>query len=358
LLRTRVQNFLNLPVVDQPARVGSLYFFRRRNPDQEQACIYVREAETNAERLLIDPSSEGRFTSVEIHRISDNANLLAYEVKHSGGDTKEIRILDVTTGRTLPVRLENGYARGFAFAPANRGFYCSHESPSLNKDLYIHFHSFADPSESGIVFVRKRTPRGRLILLADTGRLGAIWIHEQGTELVGDLWVTPISCAGDWRAVFLDRPLPYSPILHQGRIFVLSFQNAPNGVVIELSPDGQETRTVVPEGKTRPMQIAVINEKIFACYWGVDPVVHRQLDARRSVLGETESPYGGTVLLLPQRVSKNKPSSSLTNLLPQLQLFMSLNQRLVSLRFGGPVRLQFSKKKFRRSICPFRQRTE
>jgi prolyl oligopeptidase len=73
LLRGRVERYLNVEIVDQPARAGNRYVYRRRNKDQEQACIYVMDIKTNQERLLVDPSGEGPFASVGIHRVGATA---------------------------------------------------------------------------------------------------------------------------------------------------------------------------------------------------------------------------------------------------------------------------------------------
>jgi prolyl oligopeptidase len=300
-LRSRVEHFLNVPVVDQPARIGNRYFYRRRNRDQEQPCIYVRDAVANSERLLIDPSGQGRFTSVEIHRVSDDASLLAYSVRHGGTDMTQIRVVDVATGQTLPALIENGHARGFVFVSTGDGFYFSHESQDQDKDLSIRFRSCTQLTEDRVVFARRRTPRGRLILIADSVQLGAIWIHEHETELVCDLWVAPRSRDNGWRAVFANRPLPCSPILHQGRIFVLSFENAPNGTLIELTSDGRKEHAVVPERKISPRQVAVINDSFFVCYWESGRSTIRNWTLEGECLGELELPTNGTVQLLPQR---------------------------------------------------------
>ena len=42
-LETRVRAYLDIEVVDQPARVGTRYFFRKRCKGQEQGSLYVRE---------------------------------------------------------------------------------------------------------------------------------------------------------------------------------------------------------------------------------------------------------------------------------------------------------------------------
>jgi prolyl oligopeptidase len=42
--RSHVREHLDVETVDQPARIGTLYFYRRRNKGSEQACIYVRDS--------------------------------------------------------------------------------------------------------------------------------------------------------------------------------------------------------------------------------------------------------------------------------------------------------------------------
>lgn len=94
-IESRVVKYLDVEVLDQPARVGDRYFFRKRRKGQEQGSICAREETCGTERVLVDPAKMGAFASASIYRISPDASLLAYEVKHGGGDCKEIRILDV-----------------------------------------------------------------------------------------------------------------------------------------------------------------------------------------------------------------------------------------------------------------------
>jgi len=298
-LRNRVQHFLNVDVVDQPARVHNRYFYRRRSQDQEQACIYTRDADTGEERLLVDPAGEGAFTSVGIHSISADASLVAFEVKHDGGDTKEIRIVDVDSGRILPDRIPHGYARGFAFAAGNCGFYFCQESSSEGRKHTIQFHAFSNLTPDRVVFSCERTRQSRLTLIADTVYLGAKWIHDQGQELVCDLFIAPRLRDEDWRPVFRNRRPPHSPILYRGRIFVFCSESAPNGKIVELGVDGVELQTVVPENDVAPGQIAVARERFHVSYFKHGrSSIHRWTLAGNDA-GEIPIPAGGTCSLLP-----------------------------------------------------------
>ena len=299
-LRNRVKDFLDVEAVDQPARLGSLCFYRRRNRNQEQAHIYVRDDAAGGERLLVDPSCQGSFTSVGIHRISDDGSLLAYEVKYGGGDTKEIRIVDTRNRRVLPDTIERGYSRGFAFASANDGFYYCQESRVHCEDHSVRFHSFLRASADQVVFRRARVPGSRLVLIADAVHLGAIWIHGPGSNPVCDFFVAPRDRDRDWRLVFRDKALPYSPLLSLGRIFVLSYEAAPNGKLIELTLDGQELRTVVPESKMPLRQIAIAGDMFFVSYFMNGISSMHSWNMKGEDTGEIDLPFDGTIRISHQ----------------------------------------------------------
>ena len=302
-LRSRVQEFLNVEVVDQPAKTGGRYFYRRRLRDQEQACIYVKDAATGIDRVLVDPSLEGPFTSAGIHRISFDGSLLAYEVKQGGADSKEIRIVDVGSGRILPDCVGRGYARGFTFATDTGGFYYCQESLTGAGSHLIQFHSLSGVTEDRVVFERPRTQQGKLFLVADAIHLGAIWIHAHGPDQLCDFFIASRERDEDWRPIFINKKLPHSPILHAGRVFVLSHERAVNGEILELAMDEQQIHVVVPEGETSPRQIVIAGGRFFINYLdnGLHSIRSWTIEGREA--GEADLPFNGTIQLLPQLAS-------------------------------------------------------
>lgn len=264
-IRQRVQEYVDVEIVDQPTKIGKLYFYRRRNKGQEQGCIYVRNTSTGAERLLVDPSPNGSFVSVGIHRISEDGTLLAYEVRRGGENRKAIHIVDVDTGIALPDKLEIGFARGFAFTSDKGGFYYCHDS-SPSEDHAIRLHHFESSGDDEVIFRVARSPESRLILVADEVHLGAIWIHKGSSALVADFFVAKRDKASSWEQVFAERRLPYSPMLKHGRIFALSYDDAPNGTVVELNNNGRPIRTIIPQTKAMILQLVIAGDRIFARY--------------------------------------------------------------------------------------------
>jgi prolyl oligopeptidase len=298
-IRERVCDYLDIDVIDQPARVRGLYFYRRRKRGQEQAGIYARDTLTEQERLLVDPSQFGPFASVRIHRISNDGSLLAYELKRGGGDCKAIHFLDVERGLVFPDHIQTGYARGLSFSADDSGFYYCHELIEATGDHEIRLHRFAGTPEDQVCFRADRTPGSRLVLVGDNIHLGAIHTREVEGNGVVSLWIARRTSPDIWWCVFSNRSRPYSPILRQGRIFVLDYQRSHNCRLVELDFSGAEIRTVIPERTARISQLVSVGDKIFLNYLDrMMPVIECwTLTGKKH--GCIDVPLDGTVQLVP-----------------------------------------------------------
>jgi prolyl oligopeptidase len=303
-IRGRVRSFLEVEIVDQPARVAGRYFYRRRGPHQEQACIYMRDIATGVERLLVDPSDRGPFTSVSIHRISPTGSFVAYEVKQGGEDKHAIYIFDVERACTLQEKLDRGYARGFSFTSNDSGFYHCRDTQEQTVDHAIHLHLYREPGAESVIFRVARTEESRLILTADTVHLGAILLHRENSEPVVDFFIATQGSDWKWSNVFSDQTADTHPFLHRGRIFLLKGSRGGPRSITELASDGREVRTIIPQSTTAVLQIAIANDMIYASYREdcIPRIESWTLDGKH--LGSIDAPKDGSIRLLPS------PSSS------------------------------------------------
>ena len=274
-----VRELLDVDTVEQPTRVGGRYFYRRRQKGREQACIYTRDRSTGKERVIVDPSALGPFASVAIHCIADSGDLIAYGLKHGGERKETIHFADVETGHTFADRLPSGYVRGSAFASDNAGFYYGYEpDASIEHERYheIHSHRFGESHLlDQVIFSIARTPRSRVTLCSDSLNLGAIFSHDHGSDLVADLYMASRNAHQHWHPVFFDRKCPVGLFLRNGRIYIQSFENAPNGRIIELNPDGSEGCTIVPEWQSPILSLCLVANRIYVSYLEhLEPVLH------------------------------------------------------------------------------------
>ncbi len=296
-LRERVRKYFDIEVVDQPAKVGCRYFYRRRNRGQEQGCIYVRDA-LGRDRVLVDPSGHGPYVSVHIHRVSWDGSLLAYEMRHGGEDAKTIHLLDVATGQPMHDKIAAGYARGFAFMIDGKGFYFCHDLEH-STDHCINLHLCNDSAEDQVVFRVGRSRGSRLVLTADHIHLGAVWIRRQGGEAVADLWIAKREDTTAWQQVFERKKMPAAPILSHGRIFLVNYQESPNGRLVELTKDGDELHTIIPEQNSPIRQLVIAGDKIFVSYRNDLIPCIRSWDLQGQEREGIDVPIDGTIHLLP-----------------------------------------------------------
>jgi prolyl oligopeptidase len=300
LLRCRVDELLNTPVVDQPLSMQNRLFYRRRKKDQEQPCIYFQDLRSHEERLLVDPSGEGPYTSVRIHRVSCDASLLAFEVKRGGSDTRQIRIMSVNDQSIFPETVALGYAGSVVFATDNGGFYYCPELGNNAEDHVIRYHHFGRPTRlDHEIFRLARTSANRLVLTADNVHLGVACGEERDEELVTDFYVATHSSRPQWERIFTSKRSPFVPILKNGRIFVFSCEEAANGQIVECRRDGSVIGIVVPEQETRLHHFSITTMHIFATY----AIGHETVIQRWTLFGKCEgliqTPESGTIQLLP-----------------------------------------------------------
>ena len=299
-VRRRVRRYLDIDVVDQPAKVGNQYFYRRRASGQEQGSIYVREATTGTERLLVDPSGDGRFVSVGIHRISSDGAMLAYERKCGGEDKKSIHIIDVASGTNLDCSVKLGYSRGFAFSGDGSGFYYCQVFLDATADQTISFCRFDRSVPETVVFQVNRSRESRLVLIADSVHLGAIWLREVDGEMLKDFWMTRLNDRNHhWHLVFSEKPLSFKPILKAGRLFAVSYEGAENGKLVELNKSGEEIRTIIPQQELMLRQSLITEDRVFAVLQTGFNSSIQCWDHEGNKLPEMDFPPDGTVGFVP-----------------------------------------------------------
>lgn len=180
-MEERVRCYLDVEVVDQPARVGHLYFYRKRGRGEEQGKICVGEREGGEERILFDPSQFGCFASANIHRISSDGMRLAISVRDGGADRAEVWLFDLRRGRLFSRSIPRGLHRGLVFS--RRGCFWCQEIDEPAGEHRIFYWRFDSMHEEAAVFRAPRSRSSRLILSASDRLLGALWLRPAG-ELV------------------------------------------------------------------------------------------------------------------------------------------------------------------------------
>ncbi len=86
-----------------PEKAGSRYFYTRNSGLQNQAQLWVRDSRTAPPRLLLDPNAWAADGSqaIDAWRPSQHGRFVAYSIETGGSDRRDLRVVDVASGRPL-----------------------------------------------------------------------------------------------------------------------------------------------------------------------------------------------------------------------------------------------------------------
>ena len=272
-IRERIREFLAVETYDSLQIAGSRYFFRKRLPDQEQPCIYMREGADGEDQLLIDSSERGtgNFTAVKPLRVSPDGRLLLYEVKAGGERTGTFELLEIETREHLPDLLPRGYLRGFAFAPDGKSFYYVHEALDAKRPFHRAAYQHVlgtPPSEDREIFFAGEDEKIRLALLSDKQRLGFL-VYRFLDKTVTDIYLQPFEGSVSPEPIFSRIEYMLGLRLMDDRILAITDRDALNRRIVEirLRENGEhEWIDIIRESDTPISNWLVVGDSIFVSY--------------------------------------------------------------------------------------------
>ncbi len=310
-IRERIREFLAVETYDSIQKVDRCYFFRKRLPDQEQPCIYMRNGLEGKDQLLVDPSEQGRgiHAAVKPLRVSPNGRLLLYEIKEGGERTGTFAIVDIESRRTLPDGLPRGYLRGFAFAPDGKSFYYVHEALDSKAPFYRAAYRHVLGTEfckDQEIFFAGEEPRFRLGLISDSKRIGFLVYKFEATTRT-DFYLKPFDGEATAERILADADCSFAPVLANGKVLAVTDRDAPNFRIVDLRlrPDGtHEWVDVIPESHARIHQWFVACDRILVSYTGESRAQILVFDLEGKQVGELATRADETI-----RISGVSPES-------------------------------------------------
>jgi prolyl oligopeptidase len=305
LIRRRIREFLAVETYDSLQKAGDRYFFRKRLPHQEQACIYMRNGADGEDQLLVDPAPRGTgpFTAVKLVRVSPDGRLLLYEVKEGGERTGTFELLDIEKRERLPDSLPLGLLRGFVFAPDGKAFYYSLEVAGTERPFHraIYRHVLGSPpAEDEQTFYAGEDKRLSLFLVPGEDRLG-LYIKKYFDKTYTDFSVRGFESDSPLNRVLFEADYLFEPRLMKDRILAMTDCGAPNLRIVNVrvcNAEKPDFVDVVPERDRRISSWTVVGQCLFVSYVnGTRTEIHiYDLDGRK--LDEMPTSQGETVCLL------------------------------------------------------------
>ena len=317
-VEARLRPLMEVGAVTAPVVRESRYFFTRREGHQNQPLVYWREGSSGQDRLLIDPAAidASGLTTVEWISPSDDGRLLAYGTYRAGDENTTLKLLEVDTGRQLPLEIPNK-TQAPDWLPDNSGFvYHNLADPNDPYSGRIMFHRRGtDPATDALLFrqftaaedEKLSTTWGPFSTLSRDGRwlLLGYWVDTRST----DMWLVDFARflgTGEVERVPLTIGEPGLVVgtVIDDIVWLQTTKGAPNGRVVALpatSPSRDAWRDVVPERQDDVIETAAFpKDAITVTYLRHASNVVEVFDRHGRSRGEIRQPGIGAASLTAQ----------------------------------------------------------
>ncbi len=125
-LEARLRELMEVPSIGSPVAYGDRYFTRKREGDQPQSVVYVREGLDGEDRVLLDPEQidPTGLTTVSWTAPNPDGTLMAFGMYSAGDENSTLYVMDVGTGEWLAEEIPGkvGLTR---WLPDSSGFFYS-----------------------------------------------------------------------------------------------------------------------------------------------------------------------------------------------------------------------------------------
>ena len=256
----RLRELLSVGLLSTPRPVAGRIFHARREGDQKQSLLYLRDSPGAPDRVLVDPNAmdAAGLVTLDWYYPSPDARYVAYGLSRGGDELSTLHVLDTSSGRDLVDRIPHTQRSSVAWA--DDGFYYTfHPAPGTvpagDENYYARaaFHRLGDdPANDQVVFGEGR-PKEDIVIVATSsdGRwaLFSAWKGWARTDLY-----------------LLDRAHPERGLVtvmegvdatasggpEHGVLWLRTNLDAPSYRIVAApceSPQTQSWRTIVPEGE-------------------------------------------------------------------------------------------------------------
>jgi prolyl oligopeptidase len=311
-VEARLRPLMEVGVVSAPAVRGNRYFFSKREGKQEQPVMYWREGHRGADRVLIDPAAldSSGLTTVEWTSPSADGKLIAYGTYRAGDENTTLHVMEVDTGRTLPLEIPDK-VQPPDWMPDGSGFvYRNLRDPKNPYSGQVMWHRTGTDRKQDAVLFRQFTKDENAALATTWGPFGSL--SRDGHWLVLAYWVDTVS--NDLWLVNFDEYLEIGvanrlPVsvgqpgqafgnVVDGTLYLQTTKGAPKGRVVAVDPSKpayEHWRDIVPERQDAVIEGVSIGKGLIAVtYLRNAANVIEVFDFTGRSLGEVSQPGIGT----------------------------------------------------------------
>ena len=257
----RLRELLSVGLLSTPRPIAGRIFHARREGEQKQAVLYVRDGIGAPDRALVDPNTLDRdgLVTLDWYYPSRDARYVAYGLSRGGDEMSTLHVIETTTGKELADRIPHTQRSTVAWVSSEGGFYYTvHPAPGSvaagDENYYgrVRYHRLGDdPATDPLVFGDGRPKEDILGVSASADGRWVLFTALKGWAR-SDLYLLDREHPERGLATVLEgNDAIAEGFVLDGRVWLRTNLDAPNYRVVSVaceSPDASRWETVVSEG--------------------------------------------------------------------------------------------------------------
>ena len=277
-INARLSQLLMIGTVGAPQLGGKYYFHTRREGNQNQPILYVREGLNGEDRDLVDvnPLSADGTVALDWWYASDDGKYVAYGTSPSGSEVSTLHVIETATGKLLPDSIERTRAASLAWEHDNSGFFYTRypkkgEVPAGQEVYYRHvfYHALGtDPAQDPLIFGEGRDPEWwPNVNLSDDGRW--LLIDEEHGWTKTQLFLQDLTTKNPPVEITVGKDFQYTADFFEGKLYITSNEDAPHYRVFvadAANPKRENWKELIPQSDAVLQSASVTGGKLLAQY--------------------------------------------------------------------------------------------
>jgi len=309
-MRERIASLMSIGLLGKPEVAGDRTFYLRREADQEQLVLLVRDGAEEEARVLVDPTREGERVAIDWFFPSPAGRYVAVGLSEQGDERSVLRVVDSASGEVLEgERIENCKWATVSWLPDEGAFYYTRYPREGEEgwdedrpDTYfprVFFHRLGtEPASDTLVYGAEEPDDFPWPSVSDDGRWLVVNVMRGWSR--SDVYLLDREASGaELSTVQEGCDCLVSGSVRRGRLWLMSNEGHPRYRILSAAPeqagDRETWQEVVPQSEATIDGFEVAGER---------PVVHelhgfasrlRVTTLEGEALGELPLPTNGSV---------------------------------------------------------------
>jgi prolyl oligopeptidase len=277
-INARLAQLLAIGTVSAPQMGGKYYFYTRREGNQNQPILYVREGLNGDDRVLVDVNklAADGTTALDWWFASDDGKYVAYGTSASGSEISTLRVIETASGQLLPDAIERTRAASLAWKHDNSGFFYTRypkkgDVPAGQEVYYrrVFCHALGtDPTADPLIFGEGRDPEWwPNVSLSEDGRW--LLINEEHGWTKTELFLQDLTTKNPPVEITSGKNFLYGADFLAGKLYITTNEDAPRYRVLVADAthaQRENWKELIPQTEVVLQGASVTGGKLLAQY--------------------------------------------------------------------------------------------